>query len=93
MQYIVRALYPEDIHNRFVMALPYREWLTFDKSQTEWMPEAMLAFVARHYKACEAQHVFSYVRNRPMTDNITTPNVSVQLADSTVIQVFRVEVR
>lgn len=94
MQYVVRALYPEDLPNRFVQnGMPYREWLTFDKSQAAWMPEAMGAFVARHYKACEAQHVFSFVRNRPLTDNITTPNVAVKLADSTIIRVFQVEVR
>lgn len=93
MQYVVRALYPEDLPSRFVLGLQYRKWLTFEPHQVKWMPEAMGAFVARHYKTREAQHVFSFVRNRPLTENITAPNVSVRLPDATIIRVFQVEVR
>lgn len=93
MIYIIRALYPDDIPNRFVHNLPYRQWLTFDSSQAEWIPGAMKAFVERNYKCCETQHIFTYVRNRPMTDNLTTPNVAVKLPDATVVRVFQVEVK
>lgn len=93
MRYVIKAVYPHAIPNRFVQSNLYHDWLTFEGQEVAWIPEAMQEFALRYYSHLEKQHYTTFVSNKPLAANLTTPNVSVVLEDKTVIRLFHVEVK
>jgi len=93
MRYVIKAVYPHVIPNRFVQPSLYRDWLTFEGREVAWIPEAMQEFAQRYYSHLERQHYTTFVHNKPLAANMTTPNVSIVLEDRTIIRLFQVEVK
>ena len=93
MRYVIKAVYPHIIPNRFVQSNLYRDWLTFEGREVAWIAEAMAAFTQRYYAHLERQHYTTFVSNKPLAANMTTPNVTIVLEDRTIIRVFHVEVK